>query len=292
VLCAQYMLCGTLYVMRFRMRKRNVIALSMFALFYVALGAALTLNQERMIYHPFPQDFDACTELRDAERVTAGGTRMYMRSGERGLVVLYHGNAGSACDRAFYADMFVEDGYGYVLPEYTGYSNDSKTPTHEALKANVRDVVAYLQTVQSTSTLVVGESIGTGLASYHASLAAPDRLFLISPFTSLRALAQRKFWYYPARVMVDNAYDNVATLQTYAGQVMIMHGEDDAIVPHAQGAALFAALPERGDHMFITVQGAGHNDLFRSWDAFMAIDHFLGGALGREFFVHNPPQYR
>jgi pimeloyl-ACP methyl ester carboxylesterase len=256
------------------MLKRNKIALGIFAFFYISYGLVLTLMQESIIYQPWPQDFTACSALADATAVTHNGTRMYVEHGERGLVVLYHGNAGSACDRAFYVREFQRAGFGYVLVEYAGYSNDERKPTHDLIKQDVRNVVSYLQDHPAPRTVVVGESIGTGAASLHTALQAPDHLVLIAPFASLSDMAQRKFWFYPSRWLVDNAFDNVSLLQTYQGPVTIIHGDNDMIIAQKSGLLLFEQLTTTQKE-FVSLSGYGHNDLFMSPEPFLILGMIL-----------------
>lgn len=162
-------------------------------IFYILYGIILTLFQEKIIYLPSTQDFSNCEYFVNAKKVNFNGTRMYVQDTDKPAVVLYHGNAGSACDRSVYADIFTQAGYGYIIVEYTGFSNEEATPTHEAIKHNVQGVISYLKENNISNISVVGESIGTGIASYHTSLYAPDKLLLISPFTDLDDVAKNRF---------------------------------------------------------------------------------------------------
>ncbi len=256
------------------MKKRNIIAISIFLVFYVFFGMYLYLNQEKIVYQPFAQDFNSCPEFSEAEKVSYQDTRMYIRrSGAEPVVVLYHGNAGSACDRAFYADLFAGAGYGYVIVEYAGYSNDTKIPTHERVKQDVEHVVSYLENQDVESVIIVGESIGTGAAAYHASIAPPEKLLLISPFTDLRAIARSRFWFYPTSILVDNAFNNVTALDEYRGGLTIIHGTKDTIIPHNLGNQLFQSVQVNKN--LVSVEGAGHNDLFLFEDTYTALSEFL-----------------
>lgn len=256
------------------LKKRNVFAIVFFLVFYVSFGVYLFLNQEKIVYQPFAQDFQSCPAFKEAEKVSYQDTRMYVKREAAGpVVVLYHGNAGSACDRAFYANLFEAAGYGYVIVEYAGYSNDTRSPTHELIKQDVEHVVSYLNKQDVGSVIIVGESIGTGVATYHASLAPPDRLLLISPFTDLRAVARDRFWFYPTSLLVDNAYDNVAALATYKGDVTIIHGTEDTIIPHALGYQLFQSL--QTTKSLVSIEGADHNTLFRFEDTYTVMNEFL-----------------
>lgn len=256
------------------MRKRNILALGVFVMFYVALGVYLTLNQEKVAYHPFSQDFESCASFVGVEKVAYQGTRMYVKNlGGKPTVVLYHGNAGSACDRYFYADMFSKIGYGYIIVEYAGYSNDERKPSHELVKQDVEHVVSYLEESEPSSVFVVGESIGTGAAAYHTSLSSPEKLLLISPFTDLKDIARNNFWFYPTSIMVHNAFDNVTALKSYTGNTMVIHGTADNIIPHKLGEKLFLSLS--GDTEMISIEGAGHNDLFAYEETYTKINEFL-----------------
>lgn len=256
------------------MKKRNVIAISIFLVFYVSFGAYLYLNQEKIVYQPFAQDFKSCHDFSKAEKVTYRDTRMYVKkNGTEPVVVLYHGNAGSACDRAFYAELFSNAGYGYIIVEYAGYSNDTRIPSHDLVKRDVKHVVSYVENQGIESVIVVGESIGTGAAAYHASITPPDKLLLISPFTDLLAIARNRFWFYPTSILVDNAFNNVAALDTYRGEVTIIHGMRDTIIPYKLGDQLFQSL--QATKKLVSIENAGHNDLFHYEDTYTAVNEFL-----------------
>ncbi len=188
-------------------------------------------------------------------------------------MVLYHGNAGSACDRKNYTDIFTAAGYGYIVVEYAGFSNDPRTPTHDSMKSDVRNVIDYIENNHLTDISVVGESIGTGLASYHTSLATPAKLLLVSPFSSLADVASHRFWFYPTSLLVDNAFDNVTLLANFSNPVTIIHGDNDGTIPYLLGQKLFTSLKTKKE--FITIPGGGHNNLFDYSETYTAITNFL-----------------
>jgi len=255
------------------MKRRNMFALGIFIVFYFSFGIFLTLNQESIVYQPFSQDFHSCDNFSTAEKVTYQGTRMYVKDLMKPIVVLYHGNAGSACNRDYLAEIFSQAGYGYVIVEYAGYSNDTVRPSHDLIKLDVQNVISYLQQNNLEDVTIVGESIGTGATTHHASIAPPEKILLISPFTDLVAVAKNRFWFYPTSLLVNNAFDNVANLEKYEGSVTIIHGTQDTIIPHKLGTKLFNSLST--DKNFVSIDGAGHNDLFMYEETITAIKEFL-----------------
>lgn len=240
--------------------RADKIALAVFVLFYIFLGVYLAIFQESKIYFPDNRDFYSCKEFESAEKINFKGTRMYFKKVSEKIAILYHGNAGSACDRYFYANIFEGKGYSYLIPEYAGFSNDSKKPSHNLIKKDVRNVLEFIALQNFSEAAVVGESIGSGAASYHASIKSPAKLLLISPFTSISEIAREIYWFYPISLMVNNAFVNVELLKNYKNTFMVIHGENDEIISYKFGKKLFDAVASEGKKM-ISISGASHNDL-------------------------------
>lgn len=245
--------------------QRSFRALGFFAAFYVGLTVFTALSQERLIYLPSDQEFADCPAVQPFGLVPQehNGTRFYTPlevSSTSRVVVVYHGNAGAACHRAYYLPFIVEAGAEALLVEYTGYSNDTVSPSHERVKADVANIVQYLETRAVTDTTIIGESIGSGPAVLHASLRSPQSLILITPFTDLKDLANYHYWYFPTDLLVKNAFNNVETLKQYAGPRTFIHGTEDSIVPYFMSQELAAVLPAQTT--LLGIEEADHNNLF------------------------------
>jgi pimeloyl-ACP methyl ester carboxylesterase len=244
--------------------QRSLRALGFFVAFYVGLTVFTALSQERLIYLPTDQEFADCPAVQPFGLTPQeyNGTRFYAPlevSSSSRVVVVYHGNAGSACHRAYYLPFIVEAGATALLVEYTGYSNDNVSPSHERVKADVANIVQYLETRAVTTTTIIGESIGSGPAVLHASLRSPHSLILITPFTDLKALANYHYWYFPTDLLVQNAFDNVETLSQYTGPRTFIHGTEDTIVPYFMSQELATIQEEQTT--LLSVEGADHNNL-------------------------------
>src|SRR3989344_1342586 len=254
--------------------KRDKVALLILIAFYIGFGVLATIFQEKIIYHPNKQDFQACTDFSLAEKINHNGTRAYLKHHSSKLVIFYHGNAGSACDRAFMAHVFEQNGYSYLIPEYAGYSNDPIQPSHELLKKDVENMVDFIQERKYTEMIVVGESVGTGFASHHVSLQKPDKLLLFFSFSSVLYIAKTKFWFYPVSFMVKNDFVNTDLLKDFKGEALFIHGDKDTIIPLKLGRRLFDSLGTAHKKIVI-VRGAGHNNLFEFSKTYDAIASFL-----------------
>lgn len=198
---------------------------------------------------------------------------MYISKPDKPLVIMYHGNAGSACDRAGYRQFIENANHGFIFVEYTGFGLNQPRPTHRRVKQDIRNVIAYLDRIGAKDITLMGESLGAAVASLHASQMRPKNLILISPFSTLADAAQAMFPRLPVKPFLFGRYDNLKALEGFEGNSMIIHGDADKLVPYRLGQKLAKSLPV--SNQFVTVKGAGHNDLMAQPEAGQAITDFL-----------------
>ena len=186
---------------------------------------------------------------------------MYVVESSSDVVVYYHGNAGYACDRSSIKETFEKTGLSVIFVEYTGYSNDDKKPSMKVILKDVENVHDYVKKFRNVT--VYGQSIGSGAASYQASLGGVDKLMLVTSFTSFADVGQSKYFMYPVKLMITENYDNVKWLKDYKVNVLIIHGDRDFIIPSKHSLRLYERLKtEKKD--YVLIQGKGHTYI---WDS-------------------------
>ena len=93
--------------------------------------------------------------------------------------------------------------------------------------------------------------------------AATERHFaaviLEAPYTSIADVAQRHYWFLPARWLVRDRYETLDIIKLITSPIVVMHGEQDDIIDVSFGKRVFDAAPEPKTPWFI--EGAGHNNL-------------------------------
>lgn len=178
----------------------------------------------------------------------------------RGTAIVFHGNAGHAAQRQWYAEALTRRGWRTVLAEYPGYGPRSGKPREEAL---IQDAIASLRLAQEqfgSPLLVIGESLGAAVAAgaAGASTVSIAGLVLITPWDNLSNVAKHHYPWLPVALLLRDAYDSAARLKSFTGPSAVVVAEADSIIPAALGRQLFTALP--GKKHLISIPSAEHND--------------------------------
>jgi len=180
-------------------------------------------------------------------------------------VVVFHGNAGTASDRAYYVDALEFASARILLAEYPGYGARSGSPSETLLANDALDTLRMLKnTFPDEPLYVLGESLGAGVAAAAALLEGEteasliDGILLITPWDSLVKLAQRHYRYLPVRLLLRDRYPSVENLSQFQGPTLVVLAERDQIIPISHGHTLFESLP--APKKLMTVNDAGHND--------------------------------
>lgn len=238
---------------------------------YGALLAVMFVGQRSMLYFPTRAapalPANAPADMREVTTETADGLDLAHwyappPDGEAPVVIVFHGNAGDRGDRLDKLTTFAGAGFGVLLAEYRGYGGNPGRPSEEGLIADGRSVLDWLQGqgIDPGRIVLYGESLGTGVAVALAAERRVGAIVLEAPFTSIAALAQRHYWYTPARWLVLDRFDTLSRIGSVGAPVLVLHGERDRTTPADQGRRIYAAAPEPKDALF--AEDAGHVDLF------------------------------
>jgi hypothetical protein len=148
---------------------------------------------------------------------------------------------------------------------YRGYRPSTGQPSAEALIADAPLVYDLaVDQVRPQRTIAVGFSIGTGIAAQLASRRHLDGLILVTPFDSLKAVAQSMYPWLPIGAFFNHDIDAAGALGNAKVPVAIIEAERDEIVPHDRTQALRERIP---DLVFDrTLARAGHNDIYARSD--------------------------
>lgn len=234
---------------------------------YAVLVVGIFLVQRRMIYVPgsTTPDREACAgagmtvvsyTAADGQEISAWN-RSATAAGCPSLIY-FHGNAGHLGDRLDKVRPYLAAGFGVLLAGYRGFSGNTGKPSEEGLYADGRAALAWLRArgIGDDEIVLYGESLGTGVAVHLAAELAFGAVVLEAPFSSIVDVAARRYWYMPVRLLLRDRFDSAAKIAHVDAPILILHSDDDPVVPPALSRKLFAAArPPKDIRHYV---GAGH----------------------------------
>ena len=256
---------------------------------YLAVAGLLFFGQRSILYHPndlVPQPVDFGVPEMTAHRLeTADGFRPLVwwvpgRDKTAPVIVWFHGNGGHIGHRAGRARFFSEAGYGVLLAGYSYNAGAGGSASEERLLADGRAAVEFVRSrgVRTDRIILYGESLGTGVATAMAAEYKAGGLILEMPFSSITDVARDRYWFLPVGLLLRDRFDSESRMAKVRSPVLVIHGENDRVIPVKFGRRLFAAAPEPREGHFIP--GGTHGNLYRLGAGNLVLD-FLNRRVAR-----------
>jgi pimeloyl-ACP methyl ester carboxylesterase len=237
-------------------RKRRRLTLAIAAAIFVALAAFGGCSQTSMIF-PAPAPGrspaypDNVVRTREATFIWFEGKR---------IVACFHGNGEDLADSIPMISLLRTLGVGVLAVEYPGYGIAGGRPSEAGAYAAAQGALDWLRSEQGIGAervVLLGQSLGTAVATEMARRGLGARVVLISPFTSVLSMARRMFFFVPA-AFVRHRFDTLSKAASIDVPVLILHGTDDEVVPFSMGEKLAGVFPQA---QLVAVPGGRHNDL-------------------------------
>ena len=179
----------------------------------------------------------------------------------KGTVIVFHGNAGAAHHRDFYVKALSSHGLRVILAEYPGYGGRGGQPSEGVLVEDALETIRQAYRMYGEPLYLWGESLGGGVISSAVSKTEiPLKgIILFLPWDSLPNLAQTHYWYFPARWLVLDKYNNINNLRQFKGNIAVILAEDDEVIPVQHGKKLYDSLTVKKKLWLF--ENARHNEM-------------------------------
>lgn len=223
--------------------------------------------QKNMLYYPDPHVPSAAELAADRLRFWPSGPENYRgfasadrNTGKKGTIVVLHGNAGTAADRAYYVQALAPLGFQVILAEYPGYGRRRGEPAEDLFVQDASETLRLAREHHGGPLYLLGESLGCAVAAaaIKQSGTGIDGVILITPWDNLLSVAKGKFPWLPVRLFLTDTYDTIANLTDFPGPIAIVGAEQDQVIPLVHAEKLYRSLP--GRKRMWTIRGAGHNN--------------------------------
>lgn len=251
-----------------------IVALIMVVVAYCAILLILALTQRRILYPAANRGASpmlvAPPGYRMAKVETTDGlgiTGLY-RPAASGMptLLIFHGNGDTVIGSAVMAAPLIDLGYGAMLAEFRGYAGNPGSPDEAGLYRDGDAARRFLQDqgIAGRKIVVIGYSLGSGVASNVASRSSVGALVLVAPFTSVPDAAGQHFPWLPTHVLIRDRFATIDRIAAIHAPVLLIHGDADRIVFASNSRSLARARP---DAMLHIVPGFGHEIAFQPQSA-------------------------
>ena len=177
-------------------------------------------------------------------------------------VVFFHGNGGNLSLWQDFLINIYHQPFTVLALDYRGYGKSSGSPTEKGLYLDTEALIQYFwEEVHHQNRKVVywGRSLGGPIAAFAGTIIQPHGLILEASFPSVQSLLN----HYPILKVMSlfsrYRFPTIEWLDSLSCPVLVLHGDQDRIVPLKQGQLLFEQISSEEKHLHV-IRGADHNN--------------------------------
>jgi len=244
---------------------------------YLLLCALLWAVQDKLIFHPRSVDaapsHPAVTPVA-IQRPDAVLRGWLVNGNAAGPLVLYFG--GNAEEVSENIRPWLDRDATTLLVNYRGYGDSDGKPSAEALVADAVAIVAWLRERGGRRPLVLlGHSLGAGVAALAAPRVEPQAMILVSPYRSLAHIARKRYPIFPVRWLLRHPFAAESAAAALP-RTLVFASPGDRVVPFEESLALARAIGANAQLHTAQVAHGGFFGLPQFWDAVDALLADLG----------------
>jgi fermentation-respiration switch protein FrsA (DUF1100 family) len=224
--------------------------------------------ENRLVYRPLSAAeswVDPPSNATDVSLTTDEGTRIHAwflpNDADAGAVLVSHGNGGNLSHREeLVCELHRQLGRSVLIYDYPGYGKSEGKSSEVGCYVAGDAALCWLtesRRVPADRVVLLGESLGGGVAVDLATRHTHEALVLLFTFTSLPVAAQWHFPWLPCAFLMSNRFDNMSKIGRCHRPIFITHGTADQVIPFNHGQKLFASANE--PKHFLPLEGHRHN---------------------------------
>jgi pimeloyl-ACP methyl ester carboxylesterase len=168
-------------------------------------------------------------------------------------------------------------GFNFVMVDYPGYGLSSGIPNENdinKMSLSVYDYVSKMKYVDSSKIVVMGFSLGTGVASYVGSQRNVYKLILVSPYTSLIDVFNARFpvFYGPFELLIKSKFKTIERIENIDSDVLIIYSLNDEVLPYR----FSKQVVDKGKNIeSLVLEEESHNNILNNESVFIKISEFI-----------------
>lgn len=250
---------------------RRLVKIILLVLFlYLVSLVFVYFKQERFFFNPKHLDknyqFEFDNLFKEVNIEVAKNVKLnailFTAKASKGVVLYFHGNAGAIHDWGKRAPLFLDNNYDVLFVDYRNYGkSNGKYRNSTQLLNDAQQVYNYTKKLYPENKIVVlGFSLGSGLASYVASQNNPKMLLLNAPYYSWKTLIAEEIAPPIPKFLVKYDIPSYKFVAKTTCPIHITYGTRDFLIKPETNALKLQQINPRNITLH-PITDAGHNGL-------------------------------
>lgn len=193
------------------------------------------------------------------------------------LLIYFGGNAEEVTTFLYYCGEKHFSQYALGFFNYRGYGLSLGKPNQQTFFFDALSIYDFLSTqcsVDSQRIYVMGRSLGSGVATYLASQRPVKGVILISPYDSIKSLAEERYPFFIENGDIErNAFESTKYAPTIKSNALALVGLKDTLISPQHSQNLIDQWG--GEIKTVTFANADHETIMDEPQLWEEIDRFI-----------------
>ena len=222
------------------------------------------------LFHPrmAAQQIGANDHLIEVEEGIKVGVRFHLINTSAPNVLFFHGNGEIGPEYDDIAAVYNQRGFNFIIADFRGYGFSNGTPNAENTQLDAHHILDFVLNYLSSKSykgplVLMGRSLGSVSVLELSQRYPKDFAGLIiesgfadeEPLFKLIGITAEQ-----AGFSKEDGFLNGEKIKKYTGPLLVIHAEEDHIIPFSQGEALHDYSPSK-NKTFIPIPNANHNNI-------------------------------
>ena len=278
------------------MMKKSKVLLVIFFIFlllFITFIFSILYVQPSLFFYPWhdKESYDMLLSEEDFEEIRIdnngklldGWLKYNTKNPQAPLLIFFGGNmqnSSNTCINFLNSNTYQYfENYNVLMVDYPGYGLSDGKPSDKTMFSSALKVYDYacnLDCVDKDNIVVLGYSIGTGVATYVASQRNVNGLILIAPYDRALSLYNDTFniFYGPLKLLARYKFDSISYAQNVSVSPLIITSYDDEVIDYKLSLNL-AKYFNDVDETLVLNSNVKHNDYFLQEDVLRRVYEYL-----------------
>ena len=258
-----------------------IIAIVLIA--YILLCIFMYCTQRRLLFFPPKPDalhYEWLTQnqiIQNWEIETKDGNRLdgwQQIDPHKKYSLLYFGWNGE--ETSYFVENTDYTGANIISFNYRWYGRSTGIPSEKALFSDALlqyDHLVDNMNISPENIIIMGRSLGAGVATYLASERKVAKVILVTPYDSIESIAKESYPLLPVSFLLRNKFDSVAYAAIRSNRLLSISAGKDTTIPNHHTENLLKYW--NGSQKKIFIPEATHEDILDRVELIEGIDRFI-----------------